>query len=78
MTVHVSLFQFFWLVQTISSVWQKEMCPIVSDLSHEICDFVVNTTQSIDYIGVVSYDSLEINYNLCISSFCLVYEEWIF
>lgn len=54
------------------------MCTIVSDLSHEACDIVVNTTQSIDYLGVVSYDSLEIIFNLCIISFCLAYVEQIF
>lgn len=75
-TVHVSFFQFFLLIQTVSSVWQKEMCIIVSGLSHEVCDSLVNTTQSIDYLIMVSY--LEINYNLSIISFCLVYEKWIF
>lgn len=45
------------------------MCTIVSGLSHGACDTLVDTTQSIDYLGVVSYNSLEINYNLCIISF---------
>lgn len=51
---------------------------MVSGLSHEACDILVNTTQSIGCLGMVSYDYLEINYNLSIISFCLVYEKWAF
>lgn len=39
---------------------------------------LVNTTQtSVTYLETVSYDSWEINYNLCIINFCLAYEKWI-
>lgn len=54
-----------------------ETCTTVSGLPREACDSLVNTTQGIDYLGVVSYDSLKNNYNLCIISFCLVFEKWI-